>query len=124
VLNRTIEKGEKLADEFGCEFCRIDDTGKIKAECLINTTPVGMIPDTEKSPVKSDILINFRCVVDVIYNPLKTKLLRDAEGAGCTILSGLGMFIHQGAEQIKIWTGIEPPREFMKQTVLERLKNS
>ena len=60
--------------------------------------------------------------MDCIYNPLKTQLLKDAEEAGCTALNGLGMFVHQGAEQIKIWTGKEPPREFMKQVVLDALK--
>jgi shikimate dehydrogenase len=124
ILNRTIEKGKELAAEFGCEFYHIDDIGKIKADCLINTTPVGMIPYTEKSPIKNNTLSNFRFVVDVIYNPLKTKLLRDAKKAGCTVLSGLGMFVHQGAEQIKIWTGIEPPRELMKQVVFERLNGN
>ena len=122
ILNRTIEKGKKLAGEFGCKFYHIDDIEKVKADCLINTTPVGMTPDTEKSLIESDILTHFSHVMDVIYNPLRTKLLRDAEGAGCTILSGLDMFVHQGAEQIKMWTGMEPPRKFMKQVVLERLK--
>ncbi|MEA1935517.1 MAG: shikimate dehydrogenase [Thermodesulfobacteriota bacterium] len=124
ILNRTIEKGKKLAAEFGCESYHIDDIEKIKADCLINTTPVGMTPDTGKSPVENNILTNFKCVMDVIYNPLRTKLLKNAEKAGCTVLSGLDMFVHQGAEQIKMWTGIEPPREFMRQIVLEKLKAS
>ncbi|MBE9547302.1 MAG: shikimate dehydrogenase [Proteobacteria bacterium] len=124
ILNRTAEKGRKLAGEFGCKFYHIDDIGKIKADCLINTTPVGMSPDTGKSPVESAILTNFRCVMDMIYNPLRTKLLEDAEKAGCTVLSGLDMFVHQGAEQIKMWTGMEPPREFMRQVVLEKLMAS
>lgn len=122
ILNRTIERGKKLAGEFDCEFYHIDNIGKIKTDCLINTTPVGMIPDTEKSPVSGDILTNFKCVMDTIYNPLNTKLLRDAKKAGCSVLSGLDMFIHQGAEQIKMWTGIDPPRELMRQVVLERLE--
>jgi shikimate 5-dehydrogenase len=48
--------------------------------------------------------------------------LKDAEKAGCRTLSGLEMFIHQGAEQIKLWTGQEPPRDLMRQVVLEKLK--
>ena len=65
---------------------------------------------------------NFTWVMDCIYNPLRTQLLKDAEEAGCRTLNGVGMFVHQGAEQIKIWTGTEPPREFMKQIVLEKLR--
>jgi shikimate 5-dehydrogenase len=81
-----------------------------------------MAPDRERSPLARESLVNFRWVMDLIYNPLKTKLLRDAEEAGCMVLSGVGMFVHQGAEQIKIWKGVDPPRAFMKQIVLERLK--
>jgi shikimate dehydrogenase len=122
VLNRTAEKGDELAAEFGCESYHIDNIGNIRAECLINTTPVGMSPDIEKSLVESKILKQFGYVMDVIYNPLRTKLSRNAEKAGCTILSGLDMFVHQGAEQIKIWTGMEPPRGYMREVVFQRLK--
>jgi len=123
VLNRTIKKGEELAKEFGCEFYPLTETGKIKGDCLINTTPVGMFPDMEKSPVSKGVLQNFRWVMDIIYNPLKTKLLKDAKEAGCSTITGVSMFVHQGAEQIKIWTGLQPPIEFMKKVVLEKLKD-
>jgi shikimate dehydrogenase len=122
ILNRTIEKGEKMARDFGCPFYPLSEIGNLKADCLINTTPVGMAPDRERSPLARESLVNFRWVMDLIYNPLKTKLLRDAEEAGCMVLTGVGMFVHQGAEQIKIWKGVDPPRAFMKQIVLERLK--
>ncbi len=123
ILHRTAEKGGEMAAEFGCKSYHIDNIEKIRADCLINTTPVGMNPDTEKSLVGSIVLTHFGHVMDVIYNPLRTKLMRNAEKAGCTVLSGLDMFVHQGAEQIKIWTGMEPPRELMRQIVLERLKS-
>ncbi len=122
ILNRTVEKGEKTARDFGCLFSPLSEVGNIEADCLINTTPVGMAPDAEKSPVEREGLGNFKWVMDIIYNPLKTKLLRDAEEAGCIPLSGLGMFVHQGAEQIRIWTGMEPPRTFMRGIVLKRLE--
>jgi shikimate dehydrogenase len=122
IVNRTIEKGGEMAREFGCPFYPLSEIGKIEADCLINTTPVGMAPDREKSPVGREDLANFRWVMDIIYNPLKTRLLKDAVEAGCIALSGVGMFVHQGAEQIRIWTGVEPPRAFMKGIVLEKLK--
>lgn len=122
IVNRTIEKGQKMAREFGCQFYALSEIAKIEADCLINTTPVGMAPDREKSPLRREILVNFRWVMDIIYNPLETKLLRDAKESGCSVLTGVGMFVHQGAEQIRIWTGMEPPRRFMKGIVLERLK--
>lgn len=123
IFNRTIQTGELMAQEFGCEFHPLEDIGKISADCLINTTPVGLSPDIERSPVSKDVLSNFAWVMDIIYNPLKTKLLQDAEESGCSIISGLSMFVHQGAEQLKIWMDIQPPRDFMKKVVLEELKH-
>ncbi len=122
IFNRTTETGEEVAREFGCPFYSLSEIEKIKTDCLINTTSVGMAPDIEKSPLMKESLMNFRWVVDIIYNPLKTKLLREAEEAGCTVLDGVGMFVHQGAEQTKIWMGMEPPRALMRGVVLESLK--
>jgi shikimate dehydrogenase len=124
IVNRTPERGEKLAKEFGVPFYPLAQVKGIKADCLINTTPIGMAPDRKKSPLPRDIIGRFRWVMDCIYNPLKTQLLREAEAAGCTVINGVGMFVHQGAEQIKIWTGKEPPREFMREVVLEKLKKA
>jgi len=122
IFNRTTKTGEGVAHEFGCPFYSLSEIEKIKADCLINTTSVGMAPDIEKSPLMKESLINFRWVVDIIYNPLKTKLLREAQEAGCTVLDGVGMFVHQGAEQTKIWMDMEPPRALMRTVVLESLK--
>jgi shikimate dehydrogenase len=123
IFNRTIQTGEMVAREFGCEFHPLEDIGKISADCLINTTSVGLSPDLERSPVRKDVLPNFEWVMDIIYNPLRTKLLQDAEESGCSIFSGLSMFVHQGAEQLKIWMNVQPPRDLMKKVVLERLRN-
>jgi shikimate dehydrogenase len=62
-------------------------------------------------------------VADVIYNPLNTKLLKEAEAAGCMVASGFEMFVFQGTEQFHIWTGQEPPVELMKDVVLEKLRS-
>jgi shikimate dehydrogenase len=121
IVNRNVGRGAHLARELGCSFYPLRDIDKVRADCLINTTPVGMMPDIDASPIDNTILGNYRHVMDVIYNPLKTKMLKDAEKAGCITISGLGMFVHQGAEQIKLWTGLEPPRELMKQVVVEHL---
>jgi shikimate dehydrogenase len=122
IVNRTAQKGRRLAKEWECPFFKMEDVAKIKADCLINTTPVGMSPNVGKSPLPSDMMRNFGVVMDVIYNPLKTQLLLDAEKASCTVLSGLDMFIHQGAGQLKLWTGQEPPRALMKQVVSDALR--
>jgi shikimate dehydrogenase len=122
IVNRTEERGQEMAREFGCPCYPLSEIDNIRADCLINTTPVGMAPEGDTSPVEKKVLANFRWVMDCIYNPLQTQLLKDADEAGCTTLDGVGMFVYQGAEQIKIWTGMEPPREYMKQIVLERLR--
>lgn len=122
ILNRTDNKAEALAREFDCPFSPWSELFRLEAEVLINTTPVGMAPATDQSPVPRNLLNKFPWVVEVIYNPLRTKLLKEAEEAGCRVIDGLGMFIHQGAEQLKIWTGQEPPRSFMRETVRNHLQ--
>jgi shikimate dehydrogenase len=121
IVNRTPEHGERLAKEFGVPFYPLAEIKGISADCLINTTPVGMAPDKKKSPLARDAIGRFPWVMDCIYNPLKTQLLKDTEETGGTAINGLGMFVHQGAEQIRIWTGNEPPVELMREVVLGRL---
>lgn len=120
IVNRTLKKGEILSRKLNCPFYSLAEIGKIKADCLINTTPVGMYPK-DKSLVKAAIPGNYKYVVDVIYNPIKTKLLKDAQKQGCGIISGLDMFVNQGAGQLRLWTGKEPPRALMKKIISERL---
>lgn len=121
IVNRTAERTRMLADHFGCRWGLPAEIGRLEADCLINTTPLGMFPDMDRTPLEKKFLVPFPFVMDMIYNPVKTRLLRDAEAVGCAIRSGVGMFVHQGAEQIRLWTGTEPPRELMRRRVLERL---
>ena len=121
AVNRTPERAEALAGRFGCRWVPIAEIDRLQADCLINTTPVGMFPERDRTPLPKRALAHFSHVMDMIYNPVKTRLLREAESAGCAVRSGVGMFVHQGAEQFRLWTGMEPPRERMRQAVLERL---
>jgi shikimate dehydrogenase len=92
-----------------------------KADILVNTTSVGMSPDTENSPVPADLLKPDLIVYDIIYNPVKTRLLRDAEAAGAATISGIDMLVWQGAVAFELWTGKKPPVEIMKQEVMKHL---
>jgi shikimate dehydrogenase len=121
LVNRAKRKGAALAEAFGLPFMPLAEIEKSSGDCLINTTPVGMYPNVEEMPVPRGVLSRYRAVVDVIYNPFKTRLLREAESAGCMVANGLDMFIFQGAEQFRIWTGKEPPVELMRDLVVERL---
>jgi shikimate dehydrogenase len=124
VVNRTPARAEALAGRFGCRWAPFAKVGGLRADCLINTTPVGMFPKTDRTPLPKQDLAGFPYVMDMIYNPVQTRLLREAEAAGCAVRSGVGMFVRQGAEQFRLWTGMEPPLERMKKVVMERLGNN
>lgn len=122
IVNRDEGKGLNLAFECDGSFQPLSEIASVEADVLINTTSVGMAPDIGQSPVPAEILGRFPWVVDIIYNPLETKFLRDAATQGCRIRNGIGMFVHQGAEQIRIWAGQDPPVEVMRQAVMEGLQ--
>jgi shikimate dehydrogenase len=117
VFARRLDRAESLARWFGCDARPLAGLGAVKADVLINATPVGMRPLMDETPVDRRHLARFLWVMDTLYNPLETRLLREAKAAGCGVITGLGMFIHQGAEQIRIWTGLEPPVELMTRVV-------
>lgn len=88
-------------------------------DVVINCTPIGMWPNTDESPMPSDALRGRRLVFDLVYRPLRSKLLIEAEAAGTVTLGGLDMFIRQAATQLALWTGINPDtaaaRDFLEQ---------
>ena len=85
-----------------------------EAELLVNTTPVGMYPNEDESPIAEDIIPRGIMVLDAIYRPEKTMLLGWAEAKGCTTLCGLDWLVHQGALAFTMWTGKELDREMVK----------
>ncbi len=117
LFNRSKEKGEALAAELGAEFRPLAEFAAERIEILVNTTPVGMTPQAEESPVSRENLSPRLVVMDIVYNPLKTRLLREAEAAGCAIIDGLSMFVYQGALQFELWTGISAPMDIMRMAV-------
>jgi shikimate dehydrogenase len=121
IANRSIERGVDLCRSLDCKFIRIEEVTDASADILINTTPVGMSPGMDMCPVPYDALKQGMVVMDIIYNPLKTKLLVVAEARGCIIINGLAMFIYQGAEQFRLWTGIDAPLEVMRHSVEKEL---
>jgi shikimate dehydrogenase len=89
-----------------------------EADLLVNCTPVGMHPKDDRTPVPSELLRSDLFVYDLVYNPLKTKLLEDAESAGARALGGMKMLVYQGAISFKTWTGIDPPVDVMEAAAL------
>ncbi len=122
VCNRTKERGEKLARDIDAEFIPLSSLKQTDAHIIIQATSVGMYPDVEKSPVSGSIFRPGTVVMDVIYNPLETEFLKMAKKAGCRIITGVDMFVYQGAKQFELWTKKEAPLEVMKKTVLSCLR--
>jgi shikimate dehydrogenase len=123
VVNRSIDKGEKLAARLNAAFLPLAEAQKASCDIMINTTSVGMQPDNQSTPIPKSVFYKDMTVMDIIYTPLKTRFLKKAEAAGCKTINGLPMFIHQGAYQFKLWTGLEAPLETMRDAVLEALSN-
>jgi shikimate dehydrogenase len=117
VFNRSRDRADSLARWFSCETQPLAKLGATDADILINATPVGMHPHTGDSAVDARLLSRFEWVVETIYNPIETRLLREARAAGCSVVTGLAMFVRQGAEQIRTWTGLDPPVELMTRVV-------
>ncbi len=92
-----------------------------KAEILVNATSVGMSPNIDQTPVDSDLLRPGLVVFDIVYNPIKTRLLREAEAAGAETIGGLDMLIWQGAIAFEKWTGLKAPVELMKEEAIRLL---
>ncbi|MDR3002326.1 MAG: shikimate dehydrogenase [Fibromonadaceae bacterium] len=82
-----------------------DEVRKYRDEIdlLCNATPLGMHPNENQSPVAQSVLTNAMAVFDIVYNPLETKLLKEAKEVGCKTLGGIGMLIYQGLESFKLW---------------------
>ena len=93
----------------------------MKADALVNTTTVGMEPVIDAMPTASELIGIFRVVMDIVYAPLQTALLKQAAAAGCQTIDGLSMLLYQGAVQFKIWTGRQPPQEIMREALLAEL---
>jgi len=116
IVNRTRNKSENIVNiinQYITDIAESHDLDSIFelvpcSDVIINTTPLGMHPDVDKSPVEDSVLLKIlkpsHIVYDVIYNPDKTRLLLCAEKAGCKIVNGLGMLFYQGIHAYEIWT--------------------
>jgi shikimate dehydrogenase len=122
VVNRSLARGKALAKDLDCPYVPLDRTGGSRADLIIQTTPVGMYPHVDRCCVPEHILESGTVVMDIIYNPLETKLLRIAQARNCVTITGLDMFIYQGAEQFKLWTGSNPPVDVMTNAVKQALQ--
>lgn len=114
ILNRTIENAERLAAEFDCKFGALEDFDAANCDILINTTSVGMWDENSGDykiqtplPCHPELVSGSSpqkpVVMDVIYRPKMTRLLKDAKACGCKVVTGEKMFLAQAAESFKLW---------------------
>jgi len=92
------------------------------ADILVNATPLGMTPGIENTPVAGELLTDGLTVFDIVYNPVETRLIREAKTAGLKTISGIDMLVMQGALAFEIWTGKKAPVALMKKQALKELK--
>jgi len=104
-----------LVQDLGAQAIALETLEACPAAILVNATPVGMTPDINGIPINPDLLSRFEVVMDIVYQPLTTRLLREAQARGAAAIDGLQMLIHQGAAQFELWTGLEAPAEVMAQ---------
>jgi shikimate dehydrogenase len=134
VLNRAAEKAAVLADALN----RMSDKKIVgdalspsavqknlqDADILVNATSVGMHPNVNQSLVAPQWLRSDLTVMDIVYNPVETKLAKDAKAAGAKVISGVEMLIYQGAASFEIWTGCSAPIEVMRRAALNKLSSA
>ena len=124
ILNRTVAPAQACAADISRTFSlpiKVLDLNREnlahvlqQASLLVNATSVGMSPQADATPVDRELLGPHITVVDIVYNPHKSRLLKEAEKAGARTINGLEMLVWQGALAFEIWTGRQPPLDVMR----------
>lgn len=128
IANRTLGKAQELAGNVSsigdANGTGLEELPRLtaNADIIINTTSVGMHPDTDLTLVTADMMHTGQVIFDIVYSPLETRLLLEAKKAGAVTIDGIRMLVLQGAESFRIWTGIEPPVSVMEQAVRDAIE--
>ncbi|MGE5295204.1 MAG: shikimate dehydrogenase [Solirubrobacterales bacterium] len=122
IYNRTVERAQELAADFGCRAAGLDDLPRLEARLLINCTSIGMHPHVNASPVPGECLRSGMTVFDTIYNPAETLLLKQAKAKDAKTIDGVAMFVNQAAAQFKLFTSRSSNTDLMRNVVLGSLR--
>ena len=114
ITNRTQEKGRQLASAFRAEFRPAEELKPVHADILVNATPLGMIALKDQTPFPAELFTSRMIVMDMVYAPSETRLLREAGQAGCRVVGGLSMLLNQAAFQFEAWTALPAPLDIMR----------
>ncbi|MDQ3001755.1 MAG: shikimate dehydrogenase [Fibrobacterota bacterium] len=137
LVGRDLGKSQRLATEIANRLHLHGGSGALPApkaitmadyasvrediQVVVNTTPVGMHPNTDATPLNAQDLVRGQIVYDIVYAPEQTRLLRDAEAMGLDTVGGLGMLVHQGRAAFEFWTGIKPDAAVFYAAAREKL---
>ncbi|MFQ5632260.1 MAG: shikimate dehydrogenase [bacterium] len=122
ICNRTPERAQQLAGDFGAQAVTLREIQALAAGSIaINTTSVGMYPEADASPLAEKFFRRDLIYIDLVYNPVKTRFLQYAETVGAKTVDGLGMLIFQGAIALGFWTGQEIDVEKWYDEVREKI---
>jgi len=134
VLNRTADKAKELAAVLGQRFGKKVVGGPLSSDTvqknlrdsdiLINATKVGMHPHESQTMVEPQWLRSDLTVMDIVYNPIETRLAKDAKAAGAKVINGVEMLIYQGAASFQLWTSRSAPIEVMRRAALNKLSGA
>lgn len=126
LVGRSVSKVEALAAEVRSHYPALQVEALTPGQyadvrdaydIVVNTTPVGMHPEIDATPLPAELLEARQVVYDIVYNPRETRLLREARARGCTVVGGLGMLIHQGRIAFGLWTGRELPPDIFREGI-------
>ena len=134
VLNRTADKAKESAAVLGQRFGKKVVGGPLSSDTiqknlrdsdiLINATKVGMHPHESQTMVEPQWLRSDLTVMDIVYNPIETRLAKDAKAAGAKVINGVEMLIYQGAVSFELWTSRSAPIEVMRRAALNKLSGA
>jgi 3-dehydroquinate dehydratase/shikimate dehydrogenase len=121
ITNRSAERAQKLAEQVGCRAVEWAARHTVVSEMLINCTSVGMTPNIDESPIHPSFLKPGLIVMDCVYTPENTILIKEARSRKCHVITGLDLFVRQAAVQFELFTGRKAPFELMYQTAKRAL---
>ncbi len=119
IYNRTFDKAKEVAERFSVIAYPWETLSSAYGDILINATSIGL--KSYDSPVPKEVVSRFSVVMDSVYLPLETRLLVMAKEMNKITIDGLKMLLYQGVEQFKLWTGLMPPVEKMREVLYKKV---
>lgn len=125
IFNRNKDAAKKLARDAECLYESLEQIKKIKTfDIVVNATSVGMLPNVNDSIIAKEYLSKHLVVMDIVYNPKETKLIKGAKETGCELVFGYKMLLYQAVGQFELFTKHKAPVATMEKSLLEQLEKN